>query len=277
MPSRPTPSRPEQSRPSRARTDAPDAAARGRLRWELALVLGLSLGRSAVYSVVELADKVTRGPLGEQTTSMNTPLDERPVFDLLYQLLDIFFSLVPVALALYFLAAPLRRGLRILGFDLRRPGRDAALGVGLLVAIGVGTLGVYAAGRALGITTAIVPAALDDHWWTIPVLVLSAIRHGILEEVIVVGFLFHHLRRLGWGGGPAGIWGVIAVSALLRGSYHLYQGVGPFVGNVVMGVVFGWIYARYGRVMPLVVAHALLDIAGFVGYALLGSATGFGV
>ncbi|GAA3700956.1 CPBP family intramembrane metalloprotease [Zhihengliuella alba] len=255
---------------------APEAATRTRLRWELILVLGLSLGRSAVYSVVELLDKLTRGPLGEQTTSMNVPLDDRPVFDLVYQLLDILFSLVPVALALYFLAVPLRGALRTLGLDARRPGRDAALGVGLLVAIGVGTLGVYAAGRALGLTTAIVPAALDDHWWTIPVLVLSAIRHGILEEVIVVGFLFHHLRRLGWGRGPAGRWTVIATSALLRGSYHLYQGVGPFVGNVAMGIVFGWIYARYGRVMPLVIAHAFLDIAGFVGYALFGSATGFG-
>jgi hypothetical protein len=28
--------------------------------------------------------------------------------------------------------------------------------------------------------------------------------------------------------------------------------------------------------MPLVVAHALLDIAGFVGYALFGSAIGIG-
>ena len=37
-----------------------------------------------------------------------------------------------------------------------------------------------------------------------------------------------------------------------------------------MGVIFGWIYTRTKRVMPLVVAHApLLDVVAFVGYALL--------
>ena len=35
-----------------------------------------------------------------------------------------------------------------------------------------------------------------------------------------------------------------------------------------MGVVFGWCYRRWGRVMPLVIAHTLLDIVAFVGYPL---------
>ncbi len=39
-----------------------------------------------------------------------------------------------------------------------------------------------------------------------------------------------------------------------------------------MGVVFSWFYtSRWGRhrVMPLVIAHTLLDVVAFVGYALL--------
>jgi hypothetical protein len=36
-----------------------------------------------------------------------------------------------------------------------------------------------------------------------------------------------------------------------------------------MGVVFAGFFLRTRRVLPLVVAHALLDIAAFVGYALL--------
>ena len=35
------------------------------------------------------------------------------------------------------------------------------------------------------------------------------------------------------------------------------------------GLVFGWLYARTKRVMPLVIAHTLLDVVAFVGYALL--------
>ena len=36
-----------------------------------------------------------------------------------------------------------------------------------------------------------------------------------------------------------------------------------------MGVVFSLFYLRTRRVMPLIVAHTLLDVVAFVGYALL--------
>jgi hypothetical protein len=42
-----------------------------------------------------------------------------------------------------------------------------------------------------------------------------------------------------------------------------------------MGVVFTWFYtSRWGRrrVMPLVVAHTILDVVAFVGYAFLPDA-----
>jgi membrane protease YdiL (CAAX protease family) len=61
----------------------------------------------------------------------------------------------------------------------------------------------------------------------------------------------------------------------VRGSYHLYQGFGGFVGNLVMGLLFGWVYTRTRRVGPLVVAHTLLDVVAFVGYALLKNHLGF--
>ncbi|EMY33870.1 CAAX amino terminal protease family protein [Arthrobacter crystallopoietes BAB-32] len=240
-------------------------------RTELLIVLGLSLGQSAVYSIVNLAEKATRAPLASQTTALNPVLNEREFFDLLYQLLGIFFALVPVALVLFLMTSPGRSAFRKIGFTFSRPGIDFGLGFGLAAVIGAGTLGVYAAGRALGITTAVVPAALDQYWWTVPVLVLSALRHAVLEEVVIVGYLFDRLARLGWS-----TWAIIFTSALIRGSYHLYQGVGPGIGNFLMGLIFGYAYTRTRRVMPLVVAHALLDIAGFVGYALFGPAIGIG-
>jgi membrane protease YdiL (CAAX protease family) len=36
-----------------------------------------------------------------------------------------------------------------------------------------------------------------------------------------------------------------------------------------MGVVFGWCYTRWGRTMPLVIAHWIIDTASFVGYPLV--------
>jgi len=42
--------------------------------------------------------------------------------------------------------------------------------------------------------------------------------------------------------------------AVLRGSYHLYQGFGGFLGNAAMGVVFAVVFRRTRRLWPLVIA-----------------------
>lgn len=250
---------------------------RRRLRIEVLIVLGLSLGQSAVYSVVQLLDKMSQAPLAQGTSTLNRSQSTREYFDLTYQLLDIAFALVPVLLVFYFLTEQRPEGHRgqsafgKLGFDLTRPGKDLLQGVGLAALIGIPSLALYAVGRQLGITTAIIPSALDDYWWTVPVLILSAVRHGIVEEVIVVGYLLNRLGKFGWSVPLA-----IFTSAVLRGSYHLYQGFGPFIGNAVMGAVFAWLYTRTRRIMPLVIAHALLDIVAFVGFSLFGKAIGLG-
>ncbi|MFJ5955672.1 CPBP family intramembrane glutamic endopeptidase [Paenarthrobacter sp. NPDC092416] len=260
-------------------------ASRRRLRAEVLIVLGLSLGQSAVYSVVQLLDKMTRAPLSEATSTLNRSQSTREYFDLTYQLLDILFALVPVVLVFYFLSVHSSANREVdgsavgrggsafarLGFNLARPGKDVLQGLGLAAAIGIPSLGLYGVGRALGITTAIVPSGLDAYWWTVPVLILSAMRHAIVEEVIVVGYLMDRFGKFGWSTPVA-----IVVSAVLRGSYHLYQGFGPFFGNFVMGLVFAWIYTKTKRVMPLVIAHALLDIVAFVGFSLFGKAVGLG-
>ena len=237
---------------------------RARVWWEIAIVLGLSLGASAVYSIVSLLSIVTAGKtLAGSSTSLNSSQSPREWLDFTYQFLSLFFALVPVALALYLLWRPGRSAFRRVGLDLTQPGRDVGRGLLLLAVIGVPGIAFYAVGRMLGLTVAVNAAPLEGYWWTIPMLIFSAIRAGLQEEVIVVAYLFEKLRQLGWN-----TWSIILSTSLLRGSYHLYQGVGPFVGNVVMGVVFGWCYQRWGRVMPLVVAHAIIDIVSFVGYPL---------
>jgi len=225
-------------------------------------VLGLSLGASAIYSIVAIVNRLTRTEsLASQTATINTSLSPRPTFDLIYQVLGVFFDLMPVALVAFLMWQATRPHLGRLGLSFEKPWRDALLGLGLAAAIGIPGIGVYLGGRALGITVNVVPTALDTYWWTIPVLLLSALRAGITEEVIVIGYLFPRLRELGWGR-----WQIIVSSALLRGSYHLYQGIGSFIGNVAMGIAFGWLYSRFGRLLPLVIAHAVLDAAVFVGY-----------
>ncbi len=216
---------------------------------------------------MSITNKLTRTEaLSQQTTTLNSSLSDRPTFDLIYQLLAIFFDLVPVALVGFLLWQAARPRLGRLGIDFTRPGRDALSGVGLALVIGIPGIGVYLAGRALGLSVNVVPTALDTYWWTVPVLMLSAVRAGVTEEVIVIGYLFARLRDLGWGR-----WQIIVATAALRGTYHLYQGFPAFVGNFAMGLLFGWLYSRSvdrhgGRVLPLVIAHVLIDSAIFVGY-----------
>jgi membrane protease YdiL (CAAX protease family) len=250
----------------RCRVTAPalDRPTRSRLSAEVVLVLLLSLGQSAVYAVVSLIAKLTAGsPLSSQAAVLNQSRTPRPYLDLTYQLLGIFFALVPVLLALYLLNRPCAA----LGLSFERPAFDVAWGLGLAAVIGIpGLLLVYVAAQ-LGLNAQIVPAALNPVWWAVPVLILAAIQNAVLEEVIAVGYLMTRLRELG-----VRTWWIVAASAVLRGSYHLYQGFGAFVGNAVMGVVFALFFLRTKRVMPLIVAHSVLDIAAFVGYTLLPKA-----
>ena len=233
---------------------------------ETALVLGVSLGASAIWSILSIIRKATaQVSLSAQTTSMNTAVTpDRPWLDLAYQLTGIALALVPVLLALHLLRREDPHPGASMGFDLRRPGPDLLQGLALTALIGIPGIGLYLAARALDLNTTIAAANLTAVWWAIPVLVLAAVQNALLEEVIMIGYLF---RR--WTQAGLGIWQVILGSALIRGSYHLYQGFGGFVGNAVMGIIFGWVYTRTRRVMPLVVAHTLLDVFAFVGYTLL--------
>lgn len=235
-----------------------------RLRFEVVIVLGLSLGASAVYSIVAIIARLTdKKPLSQQTATLNGSQSEREWLDFTYQFLGIFFQLFAVALVLYLLWLPGKSAFRRIGFDLTQPRRDVARGVGLVLLIGIPGLAFYLAGRFIGITVAVDTKPLHSFWWTIPILEFAALGAALSEEVIVVGYLFTRLREFGWS-----TWTVILSSAVLRGTYHLYQGIGPFFGNVAMGVLFGWCYTRWERTMPLVVAHWILDIISFVGYPL---------
>lgn len=233
-----------------------------RLWSEILIVLGLSLGASAVYSIVAILNRVTQKTvLSQQTATLNRSLSDREIFDLIYQFLAIFFGLVPVALVIFLLWRSARPRLGSLGIDFQHPVRDTAAGFGIALAIGIPGIGLYALSRVIGINVQVIPTSLDEHWWTVPILLLTAARAGITEEVIVVGYLYSRLSTLGWGR-----WTIILSTALLRGTYHLYQGFGAFLGNVAMGILFGWLYTRYKRLLPLVIAHTIIDAAVFVGY-----------
>jgi uncharacterized protein len=251
----------------RVRGDARPAV----LSREVLLVLGVSLGMSAVYSVVTLIAKLTAAkPLSQQTTALNvSPAPGRPLLSLVLKLLEIGFDIVPALLAVHLLnrdrdwsSGAASAGAQ-LGLDRQRPWWDVGAGLGLAAVVGIPGLGLYFAARAVGINTVVSAANLSE-WWAGPVLVLAAAGNGILEEVVVVGYLLTRLRQIGLTTSAA-----VVSSALLRGSYHLYQGFGAFLGNAIMGVVFALFFLRTRRLWPLIVAHTVLDTVAYLGYTLL--------
>jgi membrane protease YdiL (CAAX protease family) len=230
------------------------------------LVLALSLGASGVSALLSFIGSLTAArPLAQQTAQLVTDYSPgRPWLGLAWQIFAIATALVPVALAAHLMARGGESLRGTLGFSLERKRRDLLRGAAVAAVIGGSGLALYLAARAAGFNLTVVPTNLPDVWWRFPVLVAAAAQNAVLEEIIVLGYLVHRLGQLGWS--PTR---TIAASALLRGSYHLYQGVGGFAGNAVMGVIFCLLYRRWGRVMPLVVAHALIDTVAFTGSVLL--------
>jgi membrane protease YdiL (CAAX protease family) len=219
---------------------------------ECILVLSLSLLASAVYAIISL----TSAPLKGATVFVV------PQVGLATQFANFAFGLAPVWLVVFLLRRS-GEGVGQIGLALDRPGRDLASGVVLSVIVGAAGIGIYLVSVAVGVNRFVVPVPPLGHWWTIPVLLLDAAHAALLEEVIVVGYLITRLQQLRLSDPAA-----VGVSALLRGSYHLYQGWGGFAGNLALGLFFGLFFTRTRRTWPLVVAHFLLDVGAGVGYIL---------
>lgn len=237
---------------------------RRRIRQEILIVLVVTFGISGVRAILRLIDALLAAPaLNEQQVVLNAPQSEFPWLDLSLQLCSAAVLFGYGALALFLLAGD--------GIRMRRLDRwDWTWGLGLAALIGLPGLGLYVAAVQLGWSREVIPTTFEHIWFEVPVLLLWSAANAFGEEVVVVAWLMTRLRHLSWSL-PA----IMVASALLRGSYHLYQGVSAGFGNIVMGVVFCWFYHRTGRVWPLVIAHFVIDAVAFVGYSAVGGDLSF--
>lgn len=231
------------------------------LRIEIAVVLAVTFGLSAYTALLNLIEAVLLGLAG-QIVALNPRRSPFDLIDLGLNLAVVFQLVAWGALGVYLLW---RSGFGPSQIGLGRPRwrPDVLGGLGLAALIGLPGLGLYQVARILGMNADVEPAELYDTWWRIPVLLLVAFANGWAEEVIVVGFLITRLRQL-----RVNPLAAVIASSLLRGVYHLYQGFGAGLGNLAMGLVFGYVWLRTGRLWPLIIAHALIDAVAFVGYAL---------
>ena len=239
------------------RTDTlvpPPSLDRRMLAEEILVVLSLSVLRPASFAILSLLEAPIAGVVVAAADQSS---------ELARQVLGIVFALAPVLLVVHLLRRS-GEGVEVIGLSPDRPAQDVARGAALFALVGLAGIGVYLGAVELGVNRFVVPTPPLGHWWTVPALVLSAIESGLLEEIVVLGYLVTRLRQLSWSPAAA-----IVTSAVIRGAYHLYQGWGGFVGNVAMGLLFGYLFLRWGRrTWPFVVAHALLDIGAGIGFIL---------
>ena len=109
------------------------------------------------------------------------------------------------------------------------------------------------AARAAKVLSFLIPATTEERrWWC-----LLCITAGICEELLYRGFLLRYLHSepfhlsVNWA---------LVVASIIFGIGHLYQGVKPALGTVVMGFALGAVFVATGSLLIPIIVHAFLDL-----------------
>lgn len=227
-----------------------------RIRQEIAIVLVVTFGLSGMRAALRLlSDLMQPVPLNQQQTTLAEHQSDTSWIDLAMQLCSSAMLFSWGFLALYLLHESI--------FSRWRP-KAILEGAGLAALIGIPGLVFYLSAVHFGFSKQVVPSTLDDAWWEIIVLLIWSAANAFSEEIVVVMWLITRLQQL-----RIPPWVALLLSAVLRGSYHLYQGWSAGLGNIIMGLIFGTYYLKTRRVWPLILGHFLIDAVAFVGYSLL--------
>lgn len=157
------------------------------------------------------------------------------------------------ALAILLLRA---RGWKLADFGLRVTGLQTIAGMWLLLGSNLLIVGFVELVKAVsnsdpGAATTF-KAALP---W--PVLIALTLINPLYDELFVVAYNLKALE----GSGPAF---AITLSAMVRFICHLDQGPIAAVTILPLGLIFGWVYWRWKKLWPLVVAHGVMDFLGLM-------------
>jgi membrane protease YdiL (CAAX protease family) len=94
----------------------------------------------------------------------------------------------------------------------------------------------------------------------LPAALLFMVVAGLSEETVFRGFLFERFSKLF----SASFWSkslIVLITATLFGLGHLTdQGLVGFEQAIIVGLIYGIIFARTGKLWELIIAHATFDI-----------------
>jgi membrane protease YdiL (CAAX protease family) len=88
------------------------------------------------------------------------------------------------------------------------------------------------------------------------ILIIFSLINPVFEEFLLVGYVITSMRK------KTGLFYCVAISVILRLLLHIYQGPIILISILPMGVIFA-VYFWYKRsLLPLIIAHAIIDILG---------------
>lgn len=232
-------------------------------RWMVWLLLAIVMlvfpGLGFLSALVGLADVIA-----------GRPVDPLGDYSLAFVIFNIAFTAVPITLVWLFLRLTGDRLMRLglIVSPVARTARETGwafvwifmcsgpLQIGLSLLIGlIPYSDRLTADVQIGTHVSLVDLAITG--------VPAAISAGLLEEIVVLGFAYRMLERLGWSDRA-----IVFTLVALRLSFHLYYGLDAItlLPWAFVSVLF---YRRYRRLWPLIIGHAAWD-----SYAILSSASG---
>jgi membrane protease YdiL (CAAX protease family) len=171
-------------------------------------------------------------------------------------------------LSLYFALRYQGRKLKDLGFSIGTWLRDVGHGFGLFLGVLLLSVALYFGLIAFipWLRGALRPtydaAALFGTRVTALTVLWAVALNPFHEELLVRAFLITEMEALYHSTLLA-----VLVSVSLQTSYHLYQGPQAALSHVPTFLVFSWYYVRTRRILPVILAHLLLDASALAIYA----------
>jgi membrane protease YdiL (CAAX protease family) len=107
--------------------------------------------------------------------------------------------------------------------------------------------------RLLKMAGSLIPTTATERWWFAIVSIGAGVSEELLFRGLLIWYLNHYFPQLT-------VYQLIAISAVLFGYCHLYQGWSGVVGTGVIGALFAWLYLSTGSLLLPIVVHALVDL-----------------
>lgn len=107
-----------------------------------------------------------------------------------------------------------------------------------------------------------VPTFQDPSPRDLPLMAVGiamAVTAGVVEEIVVLGYLVRRLEQRGWAM-PV----IVVVAVAVRVSYHLYYGPGV-LPIVLWATASAMLYLKLRRLLPFIICHIVWDVVVTIG------------